>query len=391
MHGSWFCRSPPGRADSDALFKSRDHLQANPVESPFHHHKRAAMSYRLSMLVERLGGQLFGDADIEVSGIAPLDTADASHITFLSNSKLRSAAAQTKASALILSPVDHDELQHAYGGSRIVTNNPYAYFARVAQLFVEQSRIVPEPGVHPTASVHPEAQVDPAATIGPHVTIDAGARIAAGVVIDAGSFVGRNAVVGEGTHFHANVSFHAGCRIGRTGIVHSGAVIGADGFGFAKENGAWVKIPQTGGVNIGDDVEIGANTSIDRGALSDTVIEDGVKLDNQIQIGHNCHIGAHTAMAGCVGVAGSAKIGKYCTFGGAAMVLGHLTIVDNVHVSSGSMVSRSILEPGQYTGFYPLAKNADWEKTAAIVRNLGTMREKIRELEKTIKTLTKDK
>ena len=139
---------------------------------------------------------------------------------------------------------------------------------------------------------------------------------------------------------------------------------------------------------IGDDVEIGASTTIDRGALDDTVIEDGVKLDNQIQIGHNCHIGAHTAMAGCVGVAGSAKIGKYCTFGGAAMVLGHLTIVDNVHVSSGSMVSRSILEPGQYTGFYPLAKNADWEKSAAIVRNLATMRDKIRELEKTIKTLT---
>lgn len=349
------------------------------------------MSYRLRMLVERLGGQLFGDAEIEVSGIAPLDSADASHITFLSNPKLRGAAAQTRASALILSPADEGELQHAYGGARIVTNNPYAYFARVAQLFAEQSAIVPEPGIHPTASVHPEAKVDAAASIGPHVTVDAGARIAAGAVLDAGSFVGRNAVVGEGTRFHANVSFHAGCEIGRNGIIHSGAVIGADGFGFAKENGAWVKIPQTGRVVIGDDVEIGANTTIDRGALSDTVIEDGVKLDNQIQIGHNCHIGAHTAMAGCVGVAGSAKIGKYCTFGGAAMVLGHLTIVDNVHISSGSMVSRSILEPGQYTGFYPLAKNAEWEKTAAIVRNLGTMREKIRELEKTIKTLTKEK
>jgi UDP-3-O-[3-hydroxymyristoyl] glucosamine N-acyltransferase len=166
---------------------------------------------------------------------------------------------------------------------------------------------------------------------------------------------------------------------------------GGDGFGFAVEGGKYIKIPQTGRVVIGDDVDIGANTCIDRGALADTVIEDGVKLDNQIQIGHNCHIGANTAMAGCVGVAGSAKIGKGCTFGGAAMVLGHLEIADNVHISSGSMVSRSVLEPGQYTGFYPLAKNAEWERSAAIVRNLDSMRAKIRNLEKTIRNLTEEK
>jgi len=206
-------------------------------------------------------------------------------------------------------------------------------------------------------------------------------------VIDAGCFIGRDARVGAATHFYPRVTFLAGCSMGKRGIIHPGAVIGADGFGFANEGGAWIKIPQTGAVRIGDDVEIGANTSIDRGALADTVIEDGVKLDNQIQIGHNCHIGAHTAMAGCVGVAGSATIGKYCTFGGAAMVLGHLTIADHVHISSGSMVTRSIREPGQYTGFYPLAKNAEWEKSAVIVRNLATMREKIRELEKTIKSI----
>jgi UDP-3-O-[3-hydroxymyristoyl] glucosamine N-acyltransferase len=187
---------------------------------------------------------------------------------------------------------------------------------------------------------------------------------------------------------HPNVSLLANCRIGLRGLVQSGAVIGGDGFGFANDGGKWIKIPQTGGVRIGDDVEIGANTTIDRGALEDTVIEDGVKLDNQIQIGHNCVIGAHTAMAGCVGVAGSAKIGKHCTFGGAAMILGHLTIADHVHISSGSLVSRSIAQAGQYTGFYPLAKNADWEKTAAIVRNLDRMRDKMREMEKTIQTLT---
>ena len=178
--------------------------------------------------------------------------------------------------------------------------------------------------------------------------------------------------------------------MGANCVIHAGTVIGSDGFGFApQEDGTYKTIPQLGNVLIEDNVTIGANTTIDRGALADTVIEDGVKLDNQIQIGHNCQIGAHTAMAGCVGVAGSAKIGKYCTFGGAAMVLGHLTIVDHVHISSGSLVSRSILEAGQYTGFYPLAKNSDWEKTAAIVRNLASLREKIRNLEKNINTLTK--
>lgn len=346
------------------------------------------MSNRLGKLVERLGGQLIGDADTEVFGIAPLDAAGASHITFLSNPKLRAQAAQTKAAALILSAADDAVISATYKGARILAANPYAYFARVAQLFAEQNALPVIPGIHASASVHPDARVAASAYVGPHVTIEAGAVIADGAVIDAGCYIGRGATVGAETHFYANVTFQAGCEIGQRGIIHSGAVIGADGFGFAKENGAWIKIPQTGRVVIGDDVEIGANTTIDRGALADTVIEDGVKLDNQIQIGHNCHIGAHTAMAGCVGVAGSAKIGKYCTFGGAAMVLGHLTIVDHVHISSGSMVSRSILEPGQYTGFYPLAKNAEWEKSAAIVRNLGTMREKIRELEKTIKLLT---
>jgi UDP-3-O-[3-hydroxymyristoyl] glucosamine N-acyltransferase len=346
------------------------------------------MSSRLGKLVERLGGQLIGDADIEVSGIASLNDADASHITFLSNPKLRTQAAQTKAAALIVSPADNAVISASYQGARIVTDNPYAYFAKAAQLFAEQRAISVVPGIHPMASVHPSAQIAPTACIGPHVAIEANAVIADHAIIDAGCFIGRAARVGAATHFHARVVFHADCEIGERGIIHSGAVIGADGFGFANERGTWIKIPQTGRVVIGNDVEIGANTSIDRGALQDTVIEDGVKLDNQIQIGHNCHIGAHTAMAGCVGVAGSAKIGKYCTFGGAAMVLGHLTIVDNVHISSGSMVSRSILEPGQYTGFYPLAKNAEWEKSAAIVRNLTSMREKIRELEKTIKSLT---
>jgi UDP-3-O-[3-hydroxymyristoyl] glucosamine N-acyltransferase len=349
------------------------------------------MSTRLGELVERFGGHLAGDPDIEVTGIAPLHDAGASHISFLSNSKLRALAAQSSAAALILSPLDDPAVAATYTGARIITSNPYAYFARAAQYFVALEAIVPEPGVHPSAVVAPGAEIHASAHIGPHVTVEAGAVVKAGAVIDSGCFIGRKAEIGEDTHFFANVTFHAGCKIGKRGIIQSGAVIGADGFGFANEGGVYIKIPQTGSVVIGDDVEIGSNTSVDRGALADTVLEDGVKLDNQIQIGHNCHIGAHTAMAGCVGVAGSAKIGKHCTFGGAAMVLGHLEIADNVHISSGTMVSRSVLEAGQYTGFYPLAKNAEWEKSAAIVRNLASMREKIRTLEKTIKKLTEDK
>jgi len=346
------------------------------------------MGTRLGDLVERFGGQLIGDPNLEVQGIAPLDSAGASHISFLSNSKLRALAAQSGAAALIVAPLDDATVAATYAGTRIVTTNPYAYFARAAQYFESLEAILPEPGVHPSAFVHESAQVDPSAHIGPNATVDAGAVIGPGVAIGAGCFVGRDAEIGADTQFFANVTFHARCKIGKRGILHSGAVIGTDGFGFARENGAYIKIPQTGRVLLGDDVDIGANTTVDRGALTDTVIEDGVKLDNQIQIGHNCHIGANTAMAGCVGVAGSARIGKNCTFGGAAMVLGHLEIADNVHISSGTMVSRSVLEPGQYTGFYPMAKNAEWEKSAAIVRNLSAMREKIRTLEKQIKQLT---
>ena len=346
------------------------------------------MGTRLGELVERLGGQLAGDPNTEVTGIAPLSDAGVSHISFLSNSKLRAQAAHSGAAALIVSGVDADFIGATYQGARIITPNPYAYFARAAQYFAALAQFVPSAGIDASACVAAGAVVHPSAHVGPQVTIEDGAQVGEDAVIDAGCFVGRGAVIGAGTHLFANVTFHARCLIGARGIIHSGAVIGTDGFGFANEGGVYIKIAQTGRVLIGDDVDIGANTTIDRGALADTVIEDGVKLDNQIQIGHNCHIGAHTAMAGCVGVAGSAKIGKYCTFGGAAMVLGHLSIADHVHISSGSMVSRSILEAGQYTGFYPLAKNAEWEKTAAIVRNLAAMRDKIRSLEKTIKTIT---
>jgi len=349
------------------------------------------MSTRLGELVERLGGELQGDPEVTVSGIAPLDVAQAAHITFLSNSKFKQQAAQSQAAALILSPADDESVGAVFAGARIVTINPYAYFARTAQFFVDRHAAPVVPGIHPSAVIDPAARIADSAVIGPLVTVEADVEIGENCVIDAGCFIGRGAKIGARTHFQPRVVFHADCHIGEGGIVHSGAVIGSEGFGFANDAGKWIKIPQTGRVMIGNDVQVGANTTIDRGALTDTVIEDGVKLDNQIQIAHNCHIGAHSAMAGCVGVAGSAKIGKHCTFGGAAMVLGHLTIADNVHISSASMVSRSIREPGHYTGFYPLAKNAEWEKSAAVVRNLASLRERIRELEKTINSLQNNK
>jgi len=346
------------------------------------------MSTRLGELVERLGGQLVGDPDIQVSSIAPLDAANASHITFLSNSKFRTTAAQSSAAALILSPADDELIGATFQGARIITGNPYAYFARAAQFFVQLKKIPATQGIHPTACVDPSAKIAATASVGPYVTIEAGVVVADHVVIDAGCVIGRGAKIGTNTHFFPRVVFLEGCEIGENGIIYPGAVIGSDGFGLANDGGVWVKIPQVGRVVLGNDVQIGANTTVDRGALVDTIIEDGVKLDNQIQIGHNCHIGAHTAMAGCVGVGGSSIIGKHCTLGGAVGVAGHLTIADNVHITAASNVSRSILEAGHYAGSYPIAKHEEWQKTAAVTRNLTAMRERVRELEKTIKTLT---
>ena len=349
------------------------------------------MSTRLGDLVKSLGGELIGDPGVVVTGIAPLEAAGESHITFLSNTKLRPQAAATHAAALILAPGELDAIRSGFQGACILTDNPYAYYAHAAQYFVSLNATPPSPGIHASAVVSSSAHIATTAHIGPQVVIEAGVIVGEHSVIGAGCYLGQDARIGEATVLHPNVTLLSNCHIGARGVINSGAVIGGDGFGFANQKGRWIKIPQTGGVRIGDDVEIGANTTIDRGALEHTVIANGVKLDNQIQIAHNCIIGENTAMAGCVGVAGSAKIGRNCTFGGAAMVLGHLTIADNVHVSSGSLVSRSINEPGQYTGFYPLAKNSDWEKTAAVVRQLDGMRDRVRELEKLVKELTSKK
>ncbi len=348
------------------------------------------MDIRLGELVDRFGGQLKGNPDTTVSGFAPLDLAQVFHITFLTNPRLRKQANASHAAALILTSSD-DERIPDYAGARIITGNPYAYFAYAAQFFQGLQAEPHVPGIHESACVDPSAKIAASAKIGPFVTIEAGVEIGENCVIDSGSFIGRDAKVGANTSFAPRVVFHTQCVIGERCEVRSGAVIGSEGFGFANDRGVWVKIPQTGRVVIGNDVQIGANTTIDRGALADTVIEDGVKLDNQIQIGHNCHVGAHSAMAGCVGVAGSAIFGKRVTIGGAAMIGGHLKIADGTHVSASSVVQSSIEEPGAYTGFYPLEKHTDWERTAVVLRNLTSMRKRVRELEKTINSLIEEK
>jgi UDP-3-O-[3-hydroxymyristoyl] glucosamine N-acyltransferase len=262
-----------------------------------------------------------------------------------------------------------------------VVDQPYLYFARITQLWKQRHARPAPAGIHPTAIVHERARLAGGVAVGPYAVIEEGAEVGEGASIGAHCVVGAGAVIGASTQLAVRVSVGQGCRIGRNCIVHPGVVVGADGFGFAPDGGRWEKIEQLGAVRIGDDVEIGANTCIDRGALGDTVIEDGVKLDNLIQIGHNVHVGAHAAMAGCVGVAGSARIGAHCTIGGGAVVLGHLSLADGVHVSASSVVTRSISKPGLYSGLFPIDDNASWEKNAATLKQLHGLRERIKQLE----------
>ncbi|WP_119354590.1 UDP-3-O-(3-hydroxymyristoyl)glucosamine N-acyltransferase [Azohydromonas sediminis] len=332
----------------------------------------------LGEIVAALGGELTGDPQQRVTRIGPLTSADRSTLSFLANPRYRAQLASTQAGCVIVSPDVRAEARTA----TIATADPYLYFARLTQWWARRTRMPPAAGVHPTAVVEEGAQVHPDASVGALAFVGRGARVEAGAVISAQCHVGAGAVIGEGTRLAPRVVVGEGCRLGARCIVQPGAVIGGDGFGFAPHEGRWEKIEQLGAVRIGNDVEIGANTCIDRGALDDTVIEDGVKLDNLIQIAHNVRIGAHTAMAGCVGIAGSATIGAHCTIGGAAMIAGHLEIADHVHVSAGSFVSRSIRQPGHYTGVFPLDDNASWEKNAATLRQLHRLRERVRELEK---------
>ncbi|MDI3380797.1 UDP-3-O-(3-hydroxymyristoyl)glucosamine N-acyltransferase [Xenophilus aerolatus] len=322
------------------------------------------MALRLGEIVGALGGELQGDQAFEVQRLAPLATAGPDALSFLSHLKYRKELAASRAACVIVSPAMRDAA--AERGDFIVVDDPYLYFARLTQLW--KLRHARDDGlrIHPSAVIDPDAQVDATARIGALCVIERGARI------------------GPGTVLKSRVTLSEDCVVGARCLLHPGVVIGADGFGLAPHQGAWVKIEQLGAVRIGDDVEIGANTCIDRGALEDTVIEDGVKLDNLIQIGHNVRVGRHTAMAGCVGVAGSADIGAHCTIGGGAIVLGHLRLADGVHISAATVVTRSILKPGQYTGMFPIDDNAAWEKNAATLKQLHTLRERLKALEKSM-------
>jgi UDP-3-O-[3-hydroxymyristoyl] glucosamine N-acyltransferase len=318
---------------------------------------------RLGQIIDALGGRLTGSPDLSIDRLAPLETATAHSLSFVSQARYLGGLDSTQAGAVIIRP-EWQARAEAAGLACIVTPDPYLYFAHLTQWWRAQHRApLTGPMIHPSAVVDPGAQVHPTARIGPLCVIEAGARVG------AQSWLKSRVTVGEE------------CQIGERCILHSGVVIGADGFGFAPHAEGWVKIEQLGAVRIGNDVEIGANSCVDRGALDDTVLEDGVKLDNLVQIGHNVVVGAHTAMAGCVGVAGSARIGARCTIGGGAVVLGHLTLADGVHVSAASVVMRSIAKPGQYSGVFPIDDNASWEKNAATLRQLHRLRERIRTLE----------
>ena len=342
------------------------------------------MTLSLGAIVESLAGEfqaeLFGESQTLIERLAPIETAGQSDLTFLSHPKYLNKLAASKAACVIVSP--QMKAEALARGPCIVVADPYRYFAHLTQLWKRHHEPVTQAHIHPTAFIDPAARVAEGASIGAFACVGVQAVIDTGARVGEHCVIGRQAVVGAHSRLAARVTLGEQCRIGERCILHSGVVIGSDGFGFAPHAGRWEKIEQLGAVRIGDDVEIGANTCIDRGALEDTVIEDGVKLDNLIQIGHNVHVGRHTAMAGCVGVAGSAHIGAHCTIGGGAVVLGHLRLADHVHISAASVVTRSILQPGQYTGLFPIDDNAAWEKNAATLKQLYTLRERLKQVER---------
>jgi UDP-3-O-[3-hydroxymyristoyl] glucosamine N-acyltransferase len=311
----------------------------------------------LDEIAARLGGRVAGNGRTEVEQVGTLENAGPRQIAFLANPRYTAKLSATRAGAVILAA----ENEGLTALPRIVCEDPYASFARASRLF--------NPLVGQAVGVHPSAQVA------------ASAKLGRGVSVGANCVVGEGVAIGDESCLYPGVVVYPGCVIGARAILHAGVVIGADGFGIAKTPEGWLKIPQIGRVVIGDDVEVGANTTIDRGAIDDTLIEDGVKLDNQIQIGHNVRVGAHTAMAGCVAVAGSADIGRHCTIGAAAVILGHLKLADHVHVSAGTVISRSIRQAGTYTGMFPFDENGAWAKNTAVVRQLAELLGRVRALE----------
>jgi UDP-3-O-[3-hydroxymyristoyl] glucosamine N-acyltransferase len=342
------------------------------------------LQYTLGQLAEELGLRVEGDASHVIHRIATLAKADVDSISFLADSRYRKYLQGNKAGAVILRETDRPH----FAGNALISDNPYLSYARLSALFTPVHG--DEPLLHERAVIHPDAVLGSNVRIGANAVIAKGVQLADNVIIGPGSVIGEGSEVGKGSLIHANVSIYHDCHIGERAVIHSGAVIGSDGFGFANEKGEWVKIHQLGRVIIGNDVEIGANTSIDRGAIEDTVIGNGVKLDNQIQIAHNVSVGNHTAMAGCVGVAGSADIGANCAIGGGVGILGHLKIVDGVTITAMSLVPGSIKESGVYSAGTPLEPKAQWQKNYIRFKQLDDMARRIKTLEKALAEKTKE-
>ncbi|MGH8029749.1 MAG: UDP-3-O-(3-hydroxymyristoyl)glucosamine N-acyltransferase [Arenimonas sp.] len=331
-----------------------------------------AVCLTLGELADRFGLVVAGDPATSIAGIGTLAGAGPGQLAFLANPSYRRQLADTRAGAVVLRADD----AAACPVPALVAADPYSAFARIAALF--EPPIAIAAGIHASAVVEATAQVHPDAAIGPLCSIGARSRIEAGVVIGPGCVIGEDCVVGEGSELVARVTLVRRVRLGRRVRVHPGAVLGADGFGLAMDAGRWLKVPQLGGVEIGDDCEIGANTCIDRGAIDDTVLEEDVRLDNLIQVGHNVRIGAHTAMAGCVAVAGSAKIGRYCLIGGGAGIVGHIEIADEVRIGAMSLVTHGLAEPGEYTSGTPIQPAKEWRRNAARFKQLDAMARKMR-------------
>ncbi|MEN8205966.1 MAG: UDP-3-O-(3-hydroxymyristoyl)glucosamine N-acyltransferase [Pseudomonadota bacterium] len=339
------------------------------------------MTLTLGKLAEEVGGELQNaDPDCEITGVATLQHAGEGDISFLANAGYRKYLSDCRAAAVILSLED----AASYPAAAIISSNPYVSYARAAAL------IAPAPaarqGIHASASLDADCRVDASAWVGPHCIIEQGAVIHAGVQLAGGCFVGAGSVIGAGSKLSANVVVCHGVTLGERVSIAPGAVIGSDGFGLANDGGCWVKVPQLGSVRIGSDVDIGANTTIDRGALENTVLEDGVRLDNQIQVAHNVRIGAHTAIAGCVGISGSASIGQHCMIGGGAGIVGHLEITDHVIITGMTMVTKSITKPGVYSSGVPAQENDTWNRNYARFRQLDKLARKVLSLEKLIAT-----
>lgn len=336
----------------------------------------------LGQLAEALGAELKGPEALEITGLATLQEAVSGQLSFLANKQYRKFLDDSTASAVLLKAEDAE----GFAGNALIVAEPYLAYARISHLFDPKPKAVA--GIHPSAVVAEDAQVDASASIGPFAVVESGARIDANVTVGAHCFIGARCVIGEGGWLAPRVTLYHDVTIGKRVVIQSGAVIGGEGFGFANEKGIWRKIAQIGGVTLGDDVEIGVNTAVDRGALSDTRIGDGVKLDNQIQIAHNVQVGDHTAMAACVGISGSTRIGKHCMIAGGVGMVGHIDVCDNVFVSGMTMVTRSITEPGGYSSGTAMQPLAEWRKSAARIRQLDEMSKRLQQLEKRVDTVT---